>query len=232
MSHLEYAFYGDEINSGKRQPLFHTGFAHSEEVSKWPIVAYLFTALFCLGCSTACHWFADKNKKLLQIVSILDYWGITILILGTCYPFISYRYACGYLIVYRYIFVVILTILTTICIFVTINATFLKPVPKAILFISFGVFCMIPTITLYIINDSEYGLKPGLAPFSWSTMFYLIGLTFYVTKFPERVSKTGRFDILFSSHQIHHICVLVGVTIAFAESFEVYEKRLQFVCPD
>ena len=79
-------------------------------------------------------------------------------------------------------------------------STFLKPTPKAILFISFGVFCAVPTITLYILDDSANGLKPGLAPFSWATLSYLVGMTFYMTRFPERLSKTGRFDILFSSH--------------------------------
>ena len=126
------------------------------------------------------------------------------------------------MIVYRYVFVVIMTVMMFVCIFVTVKPTFLRPKPKAVLFIGFGAFCFAPTITLYFIDDSQYGLKPGLSPFSWSTMFYLIGLTFYVTKFPERVSKTGRFDKLFASHQIHHLCVLAGVTIAFAESFEVY----------
>ena len=168
-------------------PRFHTGFAHSEEVSKWPIVAYLCTALFCLGCSTICHWFYDKDpKKLGRIVATLDYWGIVILINGTSYPFISYRYACGYLIVYRYVFVVILSILTLVLMVVTMYPTFLKPIPKAILFSSFGLFCLVPAITLYVIDDHENGLKPGLDPFTWSTMFYFIGMTFFVTKFPER----------------------------------------------
>lgn len=130
----------------------------------------------------------------------MDYWGITILILGSVYPFISYRYACGYLIVYRYVFVILLTIATIGCMVVTLKPTFLKPTPKAILFLGFGVFCIIPTVTLYILNDSEYGLAPGLDPFTWSSLSYLVGLTFYMSKFPERVSKNGRFDILFSSH--------------------------------
>ena len=121
LSTVEQYIYKDEISKGNYMPRFHTGFAHSEEVSKWPIVAYLFTALFCLSCSSACHWFADKNKKLCRIVATLDYWGITILILGTCYPFISYRYACGYLIIYRYVFVVILTVITALCMLVTVN---------------------------------------------------------------------------------------------------------------
>lgn len=232
MAEWEQYWYSQEIADGTHIVQNHRGFANSEKVSKWPIVAYLLTALFCLGCSTSCHWLSDKHKKMASIVTTLDYWGITILILGTTYPFVSYRYACGYLVVYRYVFISVLTVITLICMVVTMKPTFLRQTPKAILFISLGLFCLVPTITLYILNDTENGLKPGLAPFTWSTMFYLVGLTFYVTKFPERTSRKGRFDLLLSSHQIHHCCVLVGATIAFLESFEVYEKRLAFVCPN
>ena len=83
----------------------------------------------------------------------MDYWGITLLMLGTNYPFISYRFACGYMIIYRYIFVCILAVLTVICMFITMNPTFLQPVPKMILFTSFGLFNFVPTITLYALND-------------------------------------------------------------------------------
>ena len=194
---MEQAYFKNEISDGTYIPRFHSGFANSEKVSKWPIVAYLISALGCMGCSTACHLCFCKNDKLYRIVCTLDYWGITMLILGTCYPFVSYRYSCGYLVIYRYIFIIILTILMVTCMIVTMFPTFLSPKPKAILFMSFGAFCLIPTIMLYILYDPAYGMHPGLDPFTWSSLFYLIGLTFYVTKFPECKSKTGRFDIYF-----------------------------------
>lgn len=84
--------------------------------------------------------------------------------------------------------------------FITIKERFLKPIPKVILFVIFGAFCLVPTITLYFVYEPEYALHPGLAPYSWSIMFYLIGMTFYVSKFPERCSKSGKFDIWLSSH--------------------------------
>lgn len=60
--------------------------------------------MFCLGCSTIFHLVYAKNFKVERIVASLDYWGITILILGTNYPFITYKYACGKFIIYRYVF--------------------------------------------------------------------------------------------------------------------------------
>ena len=139
-------------------PRFKIGFPHAEEVSKWPLVAFLITALTCLGASTVCHWFWPKHKQMCSVVTTLDYWGITLLIMGTSYPFISYRFACGYMIIYRYVFVCILALLTILCMFITMNPTFLKPVPKIILFSIFGLFNLVPTITLYALDDPLYGL--------------------------------------------------------------------------
>ena len=116
--------------------------------------------------------------------------------------------------------------------FVTINEKFLKPTPKVILFLSFGLFCFLPTIVLYIIYQPGYALEPGAAPYTFPLASYLIGLTFYVSKFPERCSKSGKFDYLLSSHQIHHVFVVIGILFSFAECFDVYRTRLAFVCPD
>lgn len=231
LSTIEQSLFAEQIKNGAYKPVFHTGFKHSEDVSKWPIVAFLITALCCLGCSTMCHWFWAKNCKLCNVFTCLDYWGITLLIMGTSYPFISYRYACGYLIVWRYIFVIILTICTTLCMVVTVNPTFLKDLPKMILFCSFGIFCFVPTLVLYIIDDPDYGLKPGMAPLSWGVLCYLVGMAFFAAKFPERMTKSGRFDNFLQSHNIHHICVLLGLTFSLLESFDVYQQRLNFVCP-
>ena len=191
---IEQRLFAKEIREGTYEPRFHVGFHRSEEVSKWPLVAFLMTALTCLGCSTLCHWLWSKHKNLCIILTTLDYWGIVLLIMGTSYPFISYRYACGYLIVWRYIFVTILTVCTIVCMVVTMNPTFLKPLPKMILFSCFGLFNFVPTIVLFALNDREYGLKPSMAPFTWSSLFYLTGMGFFAAKFPERFSKTGRFD--------------------------------------
>ena len=231
-STIEQSLFAKEISEGTYLPRFHVGFHRSEEVSKWPLVAFLITALVCLGCSTMCHWFWSKHKNLCIILTTLDYWGIVLLILGTSYPFISYRFACGYMIVYRYVFVSILTLCTIACMFVTMNPTFLKPLPKIILFSSFGLFNFVPTLVLYSLNDKEYGLKPSMAPFTWSSLTYLVGMCFFASKFPERFSKSGRYDIFPSSHNIHHLCVLVGLTFSLLEGFDVYEQRLAFECPN
>lgn len=233
LAQAERFFYAESIAEGSYTPrLQHVGFKKSEEVSKWPLVAFLLTALFCLGCSTTCHWFADKNHKLCRVVATLDYWGITTLIVGTNYPFISYRYACGYMIVWRYVFTSLQVVFTIGCMVATVNQTFLRPGPKAILFMAFGAMNLVPTVVLFIIYNPDLALEPGIQPYSWGVLFYLLGLTFFLTRFPERYSKTGRYDKFGSSHQIHHCFVLLGLLVSFIESWAVYEQRLAFVCPE
>jgi hypothetical protein len=42
---------GEDIKN--EQPVDKYG--RAELVTKWPLVAYMLTALFCLGCSSVCH---------------------------------------------------------------------------------------------------------------------------------------------------------------------------------
>ena len=92
----------------------------SELVTKWPLVAYLLTALFCLGLSTSCHLCYVRNEQVSKFVTHMDHLGIALLFLGTCYPIISYKYACGPFIIWRYIFTSIISTLTLLCMWICI----------------------------------------------------------------------------------------------------------------
>ena len=58
----------------------------AESVTKWPIVAFLASIVFCLGSSVICHLCYVKNPHICTMVGYLDYWGIAILFLGSAYP--------------------------------------------------------------------------------------------------------------------------------------------------
>ena len=99
---------------------WHFDILKAEIVTKWPLLAYLMTALFCMGCSSACHLCYVRNERVSNVVRYLDYWGISILFLGSCYPYISFKYACGPFIVWRYIFITVITVLTVVCMWATV----------------------------------------------------------------------------------------------------------------
>ena len=188
--------------------------------------------MFALGCSTSCHLCYVKDRTISNIVSTLDYWGIAMLFLGSCYPYISFKYACGPYIFWRYVFTTIITILTICCMVATYSTRFMSPMKRAILFTLFAASCLVPTAGLVIWYDPENTLEPKLGPYSWAVLSYAIGMIIYITKVPECWNKTGRYDYVGSSHNIFHICVLISIVITFVVSYDVYKERLAFLCPD
>ena len=61
---------------------------------RWPIFIMLSSVIVCLSFSTLFHWFGALSPKSSQILSRLDYAGITILIAGSCYPPYFYFFYC------------------------------------------------------------------------------------------------------------------------------------------
>lgn len=65
-----------------------------ENLEMWPLVLFLATATFCLGCSTIFHWFHPKNHNVCKILNRLDLAGITILIYGSSVGALFYTFYC------------------------------------------------------------------------------------------------------------------------------------------
>mmetsp|Transcript_22890 Transcript_22890/g.28449 ORF Transcript_22890/g.28449 Transcript_22890/m.28449 type:complete len:201 (+) Transcript_22890:351-953(+) len=200
MATLEQLMRADQIEAGEARQHWFLDYEAAEKVNTWPLIAYLLTAMFCLGFSTICHLCYVKSARISAIVSSLDYWGISILFLGSSYPFISYKYACGPYIFWRYIFMTCISTLTIACMVITLKQSFDSPGKRAILFTAFGASVLVPKVGLELWKDPRYTLEPNLAPFGFALLAYVTGMFFYVSKVPERFSKTGRFDLFGSSH--------------------------------
>lgn len=203
----------------------------AETVTKWPLVAYLISALFCLVLSAVCHLFYVRNENISKILTYLDYWGICLLGLGTCYPYISFKYACGPFILWRYVFTSIITVLSAVCCWATVQKTLMAPEKRACLFMVFGLSCLIPFGLLFCWYDPLYTLPPQ--PGSYSIPFFIMiaGFVVYLNRIPEKWSSTGMFDTLGASHQIFHCIVLAGIAYTFKANWELYVERLKFQCP-
>lgn len=61
---------------------------------KWPVLIHLISALFCLSCSTTYHWFSAYSSKVGDVLSRLDYAGISVLVAGSCFPPYYYMFCC------------------------------------------------------------------------------------------------------------------------------------------
>ena len=60
--------------------------------------------------------------------------------------------------------------------------------------------------------------------------FYLGGLTILMTKFPECLTSSGKFDYILSSHQIWHVCVFIAALIWLYCVRTLYAWRIDNVC--
>jgi len=179
---------------------FQAEFKNAEKVSKWPIIAYLLTACACFSLSTTCHLCYVHSEEISSWVSMLDYWGIASLFLGSAYPFISYKYACGHFIMWRYIFTSIISFMTIVCLFATMKPTFIKsPVLRLALFSTFGLCFGVPIVFLEVNYDPLYSLPPNLGPYTWGVGCYVFGAFLYITKIPERFFP-GKLDLIGASH--------------------------------
>jgi adiponectin receptor len=59
---------------------------------------------------------------------------------------------------------------------------------------------------------------------------YLLGLTIYAVRCPERY-RPGHYDICGHSHQIWHLAVVVGIVLAYiATIINYYQRQLYPTC--
>ena len=198
----------------------------AEVVTKWPLVAFCLAALFCLGSSSACHLCYVRNERVSKIVTNIDYWGIALLGLGSCYPYISFKYACGPYIPLRYIFISLITVLTGVCMWATVHSHTMSPTARVSVFAVFIIACLVPYSLLFFWNDPLNSLPRSDGDFMWPVVYYAAGAFFYIYRIPECFSKTGAFDYLGASHQIFHVFVLIGIVCNYQANLKLYEERL------
>ena len=184
-----------------------------------------------MGLSTTCHLCWVKNERVSTLVTHLDYWGIALILMGSAYPYISFKYACGPFIIWRYIFTSVIAILTGIAMYASVQKSTVTPTRRFILFLSFCASCLIPIFLLYFWHDPRYTLEPDFGNYWYPTAVLFLGAFFYIKRIPEKWSSGGRFDLLGASHQIFHVIVLIVIGLTYKFNFELYEERLAFVCP-
>lgn len=169
-------------------------------VTIWPILAYLISVSICLGFSTICHLMFVKSEKCCEVVRGLDYAGIAICFLGSAYPFISYKFACGtFFVAWRHAFLVLLSLTALACIAVVMLPSFQSLVSRLVVFASFFAAIMMPVVFLCFSYDNVYAMEPNLGLYALALLSYAIGNVFYISKFPE-IAWPGKFDVLGASH--------------------------------
>jgi len=149
--------------------------------------------------------------------------------LGSALPPIIYPFACEPLYEARNFFIILIlttSTLTFISLFhPTLQSYRFRPY-RGIVFVVLGVSGILPLVYLGNLEAENkiYISDYSLYSYLYGGIFFVIGVVFFITNTPERF-KAKSFDIIGSSHQIFHVCVLAGVFIHFNAAMDLFIKR-------
>ncbi|KAF9937582.1 hypothetical protein BGZ67_001093 [Mortierella alpina] len=190
------------------------------ETIQWTDIAvfYIFmaSAVICLFMSASFHCFSCHSDKVSHQWNRCDYVGIAVLIVGSFYPAIFYGFYCFRTLQILYISIITLFGLGTI-IAVT-QPHFRTPKYRwirSVLFLALGLSGIFPVVHGLFL----YGFHLAVKAIAFDHLIcmgasYVIGALLYAGRVPERFFP-GKLDHFGASHQIFHVCVLIGVTTHF-----------------
>jgi len=116
-------------------------------LSRWPIIVFLISAVFCLLCSAVFHLFYCLSHRANQILLRLDYAGVSILITGSAFPAFVYGFYCQF--IYAKIYLTLIGTTSLIVFFVSLgDKIHSEPYRglKSIMYGSLGVFAGLPML--------------------------------------------------------------------------------------
>ncbi|GER51600.1 adiponectin receptor protein [Striga asiatica] len=199
---------------------------------RWPLVVFLCGAMLCLLWSSSCHLFSCHSKRLNTQLLHLDYVGITVMIITSFFPPIYYVFECQPK--WQLIYLGCITAMgacTVIALLSPALSSGKHRTLRALLFVSMGLFGVVPAAHALVINWDHPHRNITLAYEGAMALSYLLGTTFYVGRFPERW-RPGWFDLAGHSHQIFHVFVVLGALAHYgaARIFLIYRPGIGIAC--
>ena len=206
-----------------------------QDLPKWPIIVYFICCITCMGCSSIFHCFFPMSYSWFKILYRIDLSAICFLIFGSVVPMVYYSFYCKPQIMAFYIAVNAITCGTTFILSMTEwfnNEKRLKI--KGLVYGGIGIFggCSI----FHVVWDS-LSFGPGSDSIPSGTALvcvqlmgacYLVGLVFFVYRFPECYDKF-RYNV-FNSHVIWHQFVIGGAVFGLLAVLSLYNERIKVKC--
>ena len=228
-----YNFIKDEKDKNKQLAQYASDNQDNSRVlARWPLVVFFIGGMFCLGFSAIFHLFSAHDKTVKRIFNRLDYAGISLLIVGSCYPpyyyyfYCNFNYAIGYL--------SFMTIFGLVIFGVSLSNHFDKPEYlklKGGLFLLLGISAGIALVHIDQFPDSigTFEGKLSIRNYYIGGLCYIVGAVIYILRVPERF-KPGIFDYIGNSHNIFHLFVLAGFGLHYEGGIKSYNYRLNYSC--
>jgi adiponectin receptor len=184
-------------------------------VHRWPMYIFTFGAMICLLTSSVCHLFGCCSAHIAMLMWQFDYAGIAVLIVASFFPPVYYGFLCRPIYVVLYLSLVSIFGIATIA--VTLTPKFQDPSYHAFragVFTSLGLFGIIPVVHGWRIHSNVAEVHDALVLDLVMGVTYLLGAAIYTFKIPERWWP-GAFDVIFHSHQLFHVAVVVAAMIHY-----------------
>mmetsp|Transcript_7736 Transcript_7736/g.23416 ORF Transcript_7736/g.23416 Transcript_7736/m.23416 type:complete len:384 (+) Transcript_7736:150-1301(+) len=184
----------------------------------------------CLG-SALYHALWNHSSQTMAIFSRLDYCGIVFLIAGHSMMGAYYMWYCRPRLAYFYSVFVGIASLPVFASFA--YKRFELPEfrsMRALLFLVFGFIAAAPAVHSGLAHrfiHIEYVTHVKFLLIACA--FYLTGALVFATRWPERKAP-GRFDTICNSHQLLHVCVIVGAFLHWYGSYISLVYRLTHGC--
>ncbi|XP_022751639.1 heptahelical transmembrane protein 2-like [Durio zibethinus] len=179
-------------------------------IPKWPWFFYLSGAMGCMVCSSVAHLFACHSKRFNVVFWCIDYAGISLMIVCSCFVTIYYSFFCHpYSQLFYLTSITVLGILAIIIMLVpALSAPHFRHF-RAGLFLTMGVSGVIAAAHAVALHWGHPHIFLSLG-YDLATVFLCIaGAVVYASRIPERWNP-GAFDIAGHSHQIFHVIVVLA----------------------
>jgi len=208
---------------------FNTSYFKSREDVSWTdralFVTFLSSATFCLFCSAFFHMSSSHSKAVATRCNTLDYSGIIVLILGSCYPCLYYGFLCEPY--YQLCYSLLFTAAGLAAAYVVLSPEYRGPTgrhARTKVFISFGLCGVLPVFHLSLSHGINTLREMGFHWLLAAGAMYIAGATLYANRVPERLAP-GKFDLFFSSHQIFHVFVIFAALSTYQCVLAVFDHR-------
>lgn len=194
---------------------------------------FLFSEFLCFFISSIMHTFFPYSEKVCNILIRLDYFGISLSILGFYTIFIYYAFYC-----HEIIQIVYYTVSYTLGIITIITNCFSRfAIPyrykmlRAMVFFSFCGSILIPLFHRILEDyDNEAAFSIELKYSTLTGILVGLSLFFYITHIPEKYTKQKIFNYVFTSHQIFHVLSFSGIFLFYIGLFDIYRQHEKLDC--
>ncbi|XP_065180295.1 adiponectin receptor protein-like [Sycon ciliatum] len=195
---------------------------------------FLLGAFFCLLFSWVFHCLQCHSPKVFRICINFDYCGVAMLIMSSIIAWIYYAFYCKRTL--RIVYTSIMVLFGVLCIAVSLIKKFsssaYRPV-RSVVFLGLGTYGIVPMIHAMVVYgglvESSGFNSAATGPMLVIGFVYVLGLTLYAFRIPERFWP-GKFDIWCHSHQIFHVCVVIGVFLQSSDILHMANAHAHKTC--